>query len=417
MAEAVKRILVVSQHFWPENFRINDIVAGFGEDGIEVDVLCGLPNYPEGEWFAGYKYRGPRRETYAGAQVFRAGEIRRKGNTGLRIFLNYVSFPFYALFSLPRLHGRKYSAVFCYNTSPVMMALPAIVYAKTHGIPLTTYVLDLWPDNLYSVLPVKNRFLRGVAAGVSRWHYRRATRLVAMGSALAETLAKMLAAGKKAPDISVIPQYSEDFYAEPIADAAVQKDMAGHFNILFAGNISPAQDLENLAQAMRLLQGRPGCEDVRAVILGGGMAEGALIARVAEYHLEEKIIFRPPVAPADVPRWTTAADALFVGLAKSENLGLTVPGKIPSYLAAGRPMLVAICGEGARVAEESGAALVCPAGDAAALAENIARLRALPAGRLKAMGQAGFGYYQKHFKRDTLLKMLEETILLPKKGT
>ena len=184
-----KRILVVSQHYWPENFRITDICAGFAADGCEVDVLCGLPNYPKGEWFEGYRYTGPRRESHAGVQIFRAGEIRRRGNTSLRIFLNYISFPVTALFNLPRLHGRKYDAVFCYETSPVLMMLPAVVYAKLHRVPLTTYVLDLWPENLYSVMPVRNKALRAVAAGVSHWFYRRSERLVAMSPALDERLA------------------------------------------------------------------------------------------------------------------------------------------------------------------------------------------------------------------------------------
>ena len=143
-----KRILVVTQHFWPEAFRVNDLVEGFVQDGLAVDVLCGLPNYPAGEWFAGYRYSGPRKESYKGAAVYRGGEVRRKGNGGLRIFLNYVSWPFFALFNLWRLPG-GYSAVLCYNTSPVLMSFPALVYAKLHRVPFTNYVLDLWPENLY----------------------------------------------------------------------------------------------------------------------------------------------------------------------------------------------------------------------------------------------------------------------------
>ena len=154
---------MVSQHYWPENFRIADICRGFTEDQIEVDVLCGLPNYPKGEWFDGYRYSGPRRQTHDGVEIFRAGEIRRKGNTSVRIFLNYISYPLTAVLNLPRLHGRKYDAVFCYETSPVLMLFPAILYAKLHRLPLTCYVLDLWPENLYSVLPVHNRLLRTIA--------------------------------------------------------------------------------------------------------------------------------------------------------------------------------------------------------------------------------------------------------------
>lgn len=164
MEQQHRRILVVSQHYWPENFRITDICRGFVESGVEVDVLCGLPNYPKGEWFEGYRYMGPRRQQHEGVQIFRAGEVPRRGNTAARIFLNYVSWPLCALFSLSRLHGRHYDAVFCYETSPVLMMVPAIVYAKLHRVPLCTYVLDLWPENLYSVLPVKNRALRAVAA-------------------------------------------------------------------------------------------------------------------------------------------------------------------------------------------------------------------------------------------------------------
>ena len=106
-----KRILVVTQHFWPENFRINDIVEGFVQDGLSVDVRCGLPNYPKGEWFDGYSENGPWEQTYQGAGVYRAKEIPRKGNTGLRIFLNYVSWPWYAAKELHRLPG-GYDAVF-----------------------------------------------------------------------------------------------------------------------------------------------------------------------------------------------------------------------------------------------------------------------------------------------------------------
>ena len=170
-----KRILVVTQHFWPENFRINDIVEGFLADGIEVDVLCGLPNYPKGEWFDGYDANGPFEEHFGTAQVFRCREVPRKGNTSVRIFLNYVSWPWNARWALSRLPG-GYDAVFCFNTSPVLMCWPAVVYARKHRIPCVNYVLDIWPENLYSVLPVKNPLLRGIAQGVSDWLYRRCAR-------------------------------------------------------------------------------------------------------------------------------------------------------------------------------------------------------------------------------------------------
>ena len=144
--------------------------------------------------------------------MFRAGEVRRKGNTSLRIFLNYVSWPFFALFSLWRLPG-GYDGVLCYNTSPVLMSFPALVYGKLHHVPVTNYVLDIWPENLYSVLPVKSRFWQKVAAAVSDWHYRAADRLIAMSDGLRDKL--LARTGKAEQDVTVIPQYCEDFYATP----------------------------------------------------------------------------------------------------------------------------------------------------------------------------------------------------------
>ncbi len=406
-----KRILVVSQHFWPENFRINDIVKGFMEDGIEVDVLCGLPNYPDGEWFDGYSYTAPRRQEWQGANVFRAGEIRRKNNTSPRIFLNYVSFPLYSLFSLPRLRGRKYDAVFCFNTSPVLMALPAIMYSKLHNVPLTTYVMDLWPENLYSVLPVKNTLLRNIAQSTSEWFYRRPQRLIALSEGMAQKLRTITSDIKNPPEIAVIPQYCEDFYDEPECDPAVSKLFKGHFNILFAGNISPAQDLENFVNAMEIVRKSPDAQDVRAVILGEGMSCDTIKQLVAKKGLSDAFLFCPPVPATDVPAWSYAADGLFAGLAKSEDLGLTLPGKIPSYLASSRPLIVAMDGEGARVAKESGAAFVSEAGDAVALAKNIISLRTCTPYRRKEMGEAGHAYYLRHFNRYDVLRALKSFIL------
>lgn len=413
-----RRVLVVSQHFWPETFRINDIVEGLLADGTEVDVLCGLPNYPAGEWFPGYRYTGPRRQQYGGAQLFRAGEIRRKNNTGLRIFLNYVSFPLFALFSLPRLHGRRYDAVFCYETSPVLMMLPAILYAKTHKVPLVTYVLDLWPDNLYSVFAVKSPFWRRVAQETSNWFYRRSNRLIAMSDKLAERLAEITAGAKHKPDIVVIPQYCEDFYAEDVRDEALfarfaPPPAAGEekfFNILFAGNISPAQDLENLVAAMQIVRKNGQNTHIRCLLVGDGMSRDALQNTICEAGLQDAFVFCGTQPATDIPRWTALADALFAGLSKSANLGLTVPAKITSYFAAARPLLVAADGEARRAAEESGAALTSAAGDVAALAQNILTLATLPQAQLTAMGNAGRACYETHYKRSLLLQDLKTAI-------
>ena len=408
----MKRILVVSQHFWPEPFRINDIVEGFVEDGLEVDVLCGLPNYPRGEWFSGYRYTGPRREDYKGARVFRAGEIPRRGNSGAMIFLNYVSWPFFALFSLWRLKG-PYDAVLCYNTSPVLMNFPAIVYAKLHRIPFTSYVLDIWPENLYSVLPVKNGLLRRIASAVSDWHYRRADQLIAMSPSLKERL--MERTGKGADRVAVIPQHCEDFYAVPRPDKALAERYAGRFNLVFTGNFSPAQSLDTVIKAAVKARSM-GAENLRLLMVGDGMSRQALEALTDELDARDTVVFTGSVPPADVPRYTTLADGLVASLSASPDLGMTVPAKIASYMAAAKPLLASMDGEGARAVEAAGCGFASPAEDSDALAANLLALYQTGEAERAALGQKAFAWYQANYRRRAVLDQLE-AFLLPAEKT
>ena len=401
-----KKILVVTQHFWPENFRINDIVEGFLQDGIAVDVLCGLPNYPKGEWFPGYSAAGPFEEEWHGARLYRCKEVPRRGNTSVNIFLNYVSWPWYAAHALHRLPG-GYDAVFCFNTSPVLMCWPAIRYAKKHHIPFTNYVLDIWPENLYSVLNVKNKALRAIAQGVSDALYKKADRLIAMSEPLQQRLCQRT--GMPPQKIAVIPQYCEDFYAVPQLDAALQTQFGGQFNLVFTGTFTPAQSLETVITAVQDARSR-GADMLHLLLVGDGMSRAALEAKVKDLHAEDAVTFYGSVPATDIPRFTALADALIVCLSDSPDLGLTVPAKVASYMAAGKPVLASMDGAGnAAVAAAGG--LSSPACDAAALADNLLVLTRMDAAQRAAMGQSAKEYYLAHYRRSELLRKLEHFIL------
>ena len=401
-----KKILVVTQHFWPENFRINDIVEGFLQDGIAVDVLCGLPNYPKGEWFPGYSAAGPFEEEWHGARLYRCKEVPRRGNTSVNIFLNYVSWPWYTAHALHRLPG-GYNAVFCFNTSPVLMCWPAIRYAKKHHIPFTNYVLDIWPENLYSVLNVKNKALRAIAQGVSDALYKKADRLIAMSEPLQQRLCQRT--GMPPQKIAVIPQYCEDFYAVPQLDAALQAQFGGRFNLVFTGTFTPAQSLETVITAVQDARSR-GADMLHLLLVGDGMSRAALEAKVKELHAEDAVTFYGSVPATDIPKFTALADALIVCLSDSPDLGLTVPAKVASYMAAGKPVLASMDGAGnAAVAAAGG--LSSPACDAAALADNLLALTRMDAAQRAAMGQSAKEYYLAHYRRSELLRKLEHFIL------
>ena len=339
--------------------------------------------------------------------MFRAREWPRRGNTSVNIFLNYFSWPLYAAAALGRLPG-GYDAVFCFNTSPVLMCWPAIRYAKKHHIPFTNYVLDLWPENLYSVLPVQNPVLRAVAQKVSDSLYKKADRLIAMSEPLQQRLCQRT--GKSPRQVAAIPQYCEDFYAVPQRDAALEARFDGRFNLVFTGTMTPAQSLDMVLRAV--LDARAaGAENLHLLLVGDGMSRESLQALARELNAGDAVTFYGSVPAREIPKFTALADALLISLSDSPDLGLTVPGKLASYMAAGKPVVASMNGAGQAAVAESGCGLVSPACDRQALADNLLRLYAMPAGERAALGARAKAYYQAHYRRAELLRRLETFIL------
>ncbi len=399
------RILVISQHYWPENFRITDICKGFTEKNIDVDVLCGLPNYPKGEWFSGYSLSGPKHEYHEGTQIFRCNEIRRKGNTNLRIFLNYVSYPFFATFSLFKLRKYKYDAVFCYNTSPVIMMFPAIVYSKIKKVPLTTYVLDLWPDNLYTTLDVKNKILRSIAKNVSHWFYRRCDKLISLSPSMLKKVQKIAPKAQH----GVICQHCEDLYFETADTTELKKRFSGKFNVLFAGNISPAQNVDLLLQCAIMLK-KDNKSNVHFIIVGDGMSKAKLESDIIKADVQQYFTFEGQKPVEKMPEYFGACDVLFAAYSADKALEIAVPAKLASYFAAGKACVVAIKGEGASAVVNSNGGLVSAPGDVVALYNNILKLADMPKQELDKMGESARIYCENNFKRDLILHKLEQFI-------
>lgn len=402
-----KRILIVSQHFWPENFRISDIATGFVENDIDVTVLCGIPNYPNGIVPKDYGYFKNTKQDYNGVKVCRAWEITRKGNSSLRIFLNYISFPFFATFNAIGLLRQDFDAVFCYETSPVYMIFPAIVYSKLKRIPLTTYVLDLWPENLYSVLDIKNSFLRNICKKTSHWHYKKSDKLIAMSPSLNKKLIDITR--KSQNKVATIPQYCEKFYEQEIENPQLTEKYKNYFKIVYAGNISPAQNLEVAVDSAVLLK-KDGIADIKFIIVGDGMSRQAIENYVKEKNVTEYFDFLGSKPVTDMPIYHTLADCLFAPLAKSDLIGLTIPAKVTSYMAGRRPIITCIDGEGSAVVQKANAGLCGESGNATQLYNNIKQIYNMPKDNRQAMGNNAFEYHLRHHSRDKVLKELIDFI-------
>ena len=398
-----KRILIVSQHFWPESFRVNDICDGFIESGYEVEVLCGIPNYPTGQFYNGYGIFKNRRQNIDGLKIRRSIEIKRGSNTSIRIFLNYISFPITSVFSLPYLLRQKYDKIFLFQTSPVMMSLAGILLGRLKKIETTMYVLDLWPENLYTVLNVKNKLLRKFLMRTSTWYYRNTDKLIANSQKLMELLQERT--NKEEGKIVYIPQFCEKAYEASLCDEDIRARFANTFNIVFTGNISPAQSFETIIQAAKVLKAK-GYADIRWVIVGDGMSKKWLENEIQSEGLSDCFTFVGRMPMEDIPKYTNIADGLIACLVKSDMLDATIPAKVFSYYAAGRPMIYAMDGEIQQIVKESKAGYIVDSGDFSGLADVVAKLYDATEDERKAMGENAKEYYFKHFERNLNMKKL-----------
>ncbi len=399
-----QKILVITQHFWPEAFRINDLCDFLIDKDCEIDVLCGIPNYPKGKFYQNYSYFQNRRQQHHNVNIRRAFEIPRGNNSDFRIFVNYISFPIASLFHLPRLLTKRYDKIFIFQTSPVMMGIVGIFLRKIKKIETTMYVLDLWPENLFSVLDIKNTLTRKIATKVSRWHYRNVDKLIA----LSEKMQECLLSFTDLPEdkIIVLPQVCEKIYENDIQDNGLVTRFKNGFNVLFTGNISPAQSFETILKAAEYLD-KQGVHDINWIVVGDGMSKPWLEKEVSILGLSKNFYFEGFKPITDIPKYTPLADVLIACLKKSELLEATIPAKVMSYIAAGRPIILAMDGE---VQDLINHKIKCgyasPTGDWKTLANNINRLHNLTSNQRNQMGKRARDYHFKHFERNMIYQQL-----------
>lgn len=397
-----KRILVVCQHFWPENFRINDICEGFTERDIEVDVLCGEPNYPKGEWFDGYGPMKKREETHNGIKIYRSFEIKRGGNSNLRILLNYLCFPISSAHRVRKLYKNRYDRVFIYSLSPVYMGKAGLKIAKKKKIPSVTYVMDLWPENLYSVLNIKNRLIRKILYKTSTKYYIKTDRLICMTKKAKEILLERT--GKSENDVLIMPQCCEKIYAEKMSDPELSARFEGGFNLVYAGNISPAQDFPTLIRAARILE--DGGIPANWIIVGDGMSMKDVRASVEQEGLSHRFFFEGQKPMTDIPKYTGIASGLVATLTASSLLECTIPAKVMSYIAAARPVVLAMDGEAGEIVTDAECGFASPAGNAEALAENLRKLYGMTYEERELLGKRAGELYLEKYERDENLDRL-----------
>lgn len=394
-------VLIISQYFWPESFRINDLALGLLERGHQVTVLTGVPNYPDGSFFSGYGYLN-KQQDYHGVKVLRVPLIPRGKGGGLRLALNYCSFAVTASFFGPLLCRGRFDQILVFEPSPVTVGIPALVLKKLRSAPVLFWVQDLWPESLVATGAVKSDTALSLVACLVRFIYQRCDRILIQAKSFLDPIRLQ---GGKEDRIFYFPNSAESLFATPSPALPHLPQLPDGFKVVFAGNIGAAQDFETIIAAAEKLRHH---KDIQWIIIGDGRMRLWSEAEVKNRELNDNVHFLGRYPLEAMPAFFSHADALLVTLKKEPVFALTIPSKIQSYLACGKPIIAGLDGEGANIVEESGAGFSCPGGAPDALAGAVLKMYETPEPERQKMGARGRAYYEANFDREMLLDKLEQ---------
>jgi glycosyltransferase involved in cell wall biosynthesis len=397
-------ILIITQYFWPENFRINDLAVSLKEKGHRITVLTGIPNYPQGRFFDGYNLLNSRFDEYCGIRVIRAPLIPRGKSKGWQLAINFISFALSASLIAPFIRHQKYDAIFVFEVSPITVGIPAIVLKKIKNIPIFFWVLDLWPESISSAGKLNSPMLLKCIGLLVRFIYRYCDRILISSQGFRPNVEAM---GGRSDKIDYFPNWCETAF-ESIKDNCEPSQnivLPVGFRIMFAGNVGEAQSFMTILKAAEILKDYP---DIHWLVLGDG--------RMFEYIKEEikkrglsntvHLLGRHPLE--SMPHFFAQADVMLVSLKRDPIFSLTIPGKIQSYMICGKPIIASLDGEGARLIQASGAGLTSPAEDAECLAKSALSIYNLPKSKREEIGRLGKKYCELKFRRETLIDSLEK---------
>lgn len=401
-----KHILLISQYFYPENFRVNDMACEWVKRGYKVTVLTGIPNYPTGKYFDGY-CKKKTYETWNGINIIRIPLVAR-GNSSNKIIsacgliANYLSFVN---------SGRKWvkskeaanlkaDLVFTFEVSPMTQALIGIWYGKRYNVPTYLYVQDLWPENVETVTGIHNRFLIGLIDKMVDKIYKDTDTIFTTSPSFVDAIVNR----KNLVDKSKVhfwPQYAEDFYRPIKENENIKDDIC---KIAFTGNIGTAQGLDILANAAKELMAEP----IKFVIVGDGRYKVEFEKRIDDLGVRDKFIIMPRVSAERIPEILSRVDAGFISFNKEPLWEKTIPAKLQSYMACGKAIIASASGETKRIIEESKCGICCEIGNVQELVKGIRDFIKLD---VKIMEQNSINYCNKHFNKKILMDKMDTYFL------
>ena len=389
------KILIVTQYFWPENFKINDVAKGLVAKGHNVSVLTGMPNYPKGKIFEGYSFPKNKKEYYDGITIYRSPLIPRGHGSGVRLFLNYFSLALSA--SIRVLFVKNiFDKILVYEVSPVTIGIPAIIAKYRFKAPIFFWVQDLWPESVVAAGGITNKFMINLISKLTRFIYQHCEKILVQSKAFIPYILNQNVSNSK---IIYLPNSTESFYNKVDVKNKFKKLMPKEGPILmFAGNIGEAQGFNTMIKSASYLNDSG--FKVNWVILGDGRQRELIEKKINDLGLQKVFFFLGSYPSEEMPNFFACADALLVTLKKNLIFSMTIPNKIQSYMACSKPIIASIDGEGGRVILEAKCGLVSPSEDYISFSKSIIDFLKLEADEKELMGKNARLYFEKEFDRE-----------------
>lgn len=399
-----KHILVVSQYFYPETFRINDMCQEWVKRGYKVTVVTGIPNYPMGKIFEGYGFTRKRHETWNSIEIYRIPLIPR-GSGAVGMIANYLSFMISGMIAgkTKRINA---DLVFSFEVSPMTQVVTGISFAKRLHVPHYLYVQDLWPENVITVTGINSPLVIKPIDRLVDYVYKNSNEIFATSPSFVRAICD-----RKRPvderKVHYWPQYAEEFY-KPVDKTIAKRTAISYgiadddsFKIIFTGNIGVAQGLQILPQTAKILKEK----NVKFVIVGDGRYLETLKADIEKNNVQDRFVMIERQKAETIPTLLAACESAFISFAEDELWTKTIPAKLQSYMACGMPVVAAAQGETARIIEESGCGLYCRLGDATQLSKTIVKMMHAD---LKEMGEKSRKYFENNFDKQMLMDEMDK---------
>jgi len=399
-----KKLLIVAQNFWPENFPINSISESL-INNYSIDVITGQPNYPYGKIYKGYKWYSIRKEMLNNINIYRVPIIPRFSGTSINLIFNYTSFIISAcLFGYFSIFKKKYNLVFVYAPSPILQSLVGIFYSKIKKIKLITWVQDLWPDVLNSTGHINNKYILKIVLSIVKYIYKKNDLLLVQSYEFKKNI------------LSLNSEYNVEYLPNPgnikYLDEQINNELIPHiklinlfknnFNIVYAGNIGTVQSLETIVKSAQSLNK---FKDIKFYIIGNGRNFNLINKKIKKLKLKN-VFLTGYINEKYMPLILNKSTLLYISLKNDEVLNSTIPSKFQNYLAAGKPILASISGETANIINECQCGVVCPPEDSIELSKAILKMKKLSLSILDSMGNNGKKYFLKHYHPNQVIDRL-----------